>query len=323
MALLVTGGAGYIGSHCAGKLLALGREVIVLDDLSTSSGNHVPAGTLFIQGSVGDQSLVAELVRTHNISTVLHFAAFVKVEESVREPAKYLENNYRNTQRLIESARAAGVEHFVFSSTAAVYGVPYTNLVDEHVVPAPVNPYGESKLLAEAAVREAFGSHTILRYFNVAGADPLGRYGYTVEDNPSHLIRMALAVVRGVQPFLPVFGTDYPTQDGTGVRDYIHVADLVDAHVDALRHLEKGGSSGTYNCGYGHGYSVLEVCDAVERVTGKPLAREYVNRRPGDPPEVVADSTRIRTELGWTPRLDSIEVMIDHQYRWELSQKRE
>ncbi len=326
MTVLVTGGAGYIGSHCAQALLDRGRKVAVLDDLSTGSEALIPnnPNLWFTKGSVGDKDRVRALIEDFGITAVMHFAGFIKVAESVENPEKYFRNNTENAKILMETCREAGVKRFIFSSTAAVYGNPAHIPVTELSPLQPINPYGESKLRAERILRKAFDGdgfrHVTLRYFNVAGCDPKGRYGYTIEQEPTHLIRAALAVLLGRQKELEVFGIDYPTKDGTCVRDFIHVSDLVDIHIEALKHLEEGGGSGTYNCGYGHGYSVLEVVETIKRVTGKQFPVQFADRRLGDPPMLVASTAGLKRAFAWRPSFDSLEDMIAHQLKWEESQ---
>lgn len=326
MAILVTGGAGYIGSHTAAALLDAGRKVVVLDNLSTGVRERVPAEALFVQGDVGNVQLVYQLLTKHAVDSVLHFAAFVDVEESVQKPEKYYANNLEHTRKLAHAAYVGGVKHFIFSSTAAVYGNPTQVPVAEGAPLAPVSPYGDSKMQAEDAVRKEAQQgdmrFSILRYFNVAGCDRKGRYGYTI-GKPTHLIRRGLAVALGRAEYLPIFGTDYSTPDGTAVRDYIDVTDLAQAHIGALTHLEHGGKSDTYNVGYGRGYSVFNVHSALQRVTGKKIPMRCETRRPGDPASIIADSAKIRTELGWVPAHDDLDDMIESQYRWELSQQKD
>ncbi len=321
MTVLVTGGAGYIGSHTALALVAQGRKTVVLDDLSRGVRKRVPAGVTFVSGDVGNFQLVAKLIQTHGITAILHFAGFIKVEESVEKPELYFRVNASHSRRLIECAREFGVEYFIFSSTAAVYGNPAVVPVGEDAPLSPLNPYGESKRRTEALLRESWlTNYCILRYFNVAGADPQGRAGYALQNQPSHLIRKALAVALEREDNLPIFGTDYPTPDGTAVRDYVHVSDLAQAHLDALEYLEAGGESAIYNVGYGKGYSVYEVHQAAQRITGKQIPLRHQPRRAGDAAVVTADTRKIRSELNWRPRFDSLDTMIADQYRWERSQ---
>lgn len=325
--VLVTGGAGFIGSHAAKRLRDEGHKVIVLDNLSVGSLSRVPKGVTFVRGDVGDQTLVSQLIRTHGITAVMHFAAFIKVEESMLPGGKekYIHNNTEEAERLMRTAAHSGVEHFIFSSTAAVYGNPDISPVPESALLKPINNYGLSKVLAESALRATSDStsmrHVILRYFNVAGADPEGECGYSLDEKATHLIRVALEVARGKRDHLKVYGMDYPTPDNTCIRDYIHVMDLVEAHVQALWYLESGGSSDIFNVGYGEGFSVLEVHAAVEAVVGTKVYFRHAPRREGDPATIIADSRRLRDALGWQPRYDDLYLMIEHQWKWELSQE--
>jgi len=317
--VLVTGGAGYIGSHVVRQLGEAGRRVVVLDNLSTGRRNAVLHGELVV-GDVGDQALVGELLETHRVDAIMHFAALTVVPESVAQPLRYYQNNTAATRNLLECAERAGVRRFIFSSTAAVYGIPEASLAGEDTPTAPINPYGSSKLMSEWMLRDLARAselrYVILRYFNVAGADPETRIG---ESTPqaTRLVKVACETAVGKRDALYVYGTDYPTADGTGVRDYIHVEDLAAAHLSALAHLEAGGASDTFNCGYGHGYSVREVIDSVRRVSGRELAVHEVERRPGDPPALVAAVDRIRRTLDWTPRYDDLEHIVRTAYAWE------
>ncbi|ROR29658.1 UDP-glucose 4-epimerase GalE [Inmirania thermothiophila] len=317
--ILVTGGAGYIGSHVVLALGERGERVVVLDDLSTGRADAVLHGELVV-GDVGDGALVRRLLRTHGIDTVMHFAARTVVPESVADPLKYYRENTCATRSLLEACAAQGVRHFVFSSTAAVYGVPEGGIADEDTPTAPINPYGSSKLMSEWMLRDlaATGAlrHVTLRYFNVAGCDPAGRIGQSTPE-ATLLIKVACEVALGRRPELAVFGTDYPTPDGTGVRDYIHVTDLADAHLRALDHLRAGGASLTLNCGYGRGYSVREVIAAVERAHGAPLPVREAPRRPGDPPMLIARAERIREVLDWRPRHDDLDTIVASALAWE------
>lgn len=317
--VLITGGAGYIGSH-VGKLLgAAGHRVVTLDNLSKGYAGAVTHGELVI-GDTGDAALVSRLLREHGVDTVMHFAAWTIVPESVAQPLKYYLNNTCNARTLIECAVDAGVRNFIFSSTAAVYGIPDTPMCVETTPTRPINPYGSSKLMAEQMLRDASAAsgmrHVILRYFNVAGSDPDGEIGQSTRE-ATLLIKVACEAATGRRPGISVFGTDYPTRDGTGVRDYIHVCDLADAHRLAMEYLESNGDSATLNCGYGHGYSVREVLDAVEKVAGKPLNVSYAERRPGDPPELIADSRRLSELFGWRPRFADLETIVRTAYAWE------
>ena len=317
--ILVTGGAGYIGSHVVKQLGAAGRRVVVLDNLSTGFRESVLHGEL-VEGDTGDMSLVERLLRERNIGAVLHFAAHIVVPESVADPLKYYRNNTCNTRNLLECCAAAGVEHFIFSSTAAVYGIPENTFISEDAPTAPINPYGSSKLMSEWMLRDLAAAtglrYVILRYFNVAGADPEGRIGQSTPE-ATHLIKVACEAATGKRPGVEIFGTDYPTPDGTCIRDYIHVEDLAAAHLQALDYLAAGGASTTLNCGYGHGYSVREVLDTVQAVSGRPLAIRETARRAGDPPALAADSRRIREVLGWQPRHDDLAFIVKTALEWE------
>jgi UDP-glucose 4-epimerase len=318
--ILVTGGAGYIGSHVVLALRSAGWPVLVLDDLSTGQRAALPADVALVVGDVGDRELLAKLFRRRPIRAVLHLAASVEVAASIRAPLAYYRNNTQNSLSLVEACVAAGTQAFVLSSTAAVYGNPTRVPVDEDAPTGPLSPYGRSKLMAEQILRDAEAAHelrhVILRYFNVAGADALGRAGPAMP-GATHLIKVACEAALGKRPTVPLFGTDYPTRDGTCVRDFIHVSDLADAHLRALEHLLAGGRSRTLNCGYGHGHSVREVLDMVMRVSGRPLTIEPSARRPGDSVEVVAAAGRIRRELGWQPRYDDLEQIVRDALRFE------
>lgn len=319
--ILVTGGAGYVGSHAVLALLAAGRRPVVLDDLSNSTGTMVPPDVALVTGDVADADLLARTLRRHRIGAVMHFAGSVIVPESVADPLKYYRNNLLASQVLLETCLAAGVVRLVFSSTAAVYGNAQDRMVTERTPVCPVSPYGRSKLMVEQMLADVAAAYprfryVALRYFNVAGADPAGRAGQTAP-NATHLIKRACETLLRRRETLPIFGTDYPTPDGTCVRDFIHVADLADAHIRALDYLEADGSSIILNCGYGRGYSVREVAAAVSRIGGHALPVEEAARRPGDPVELIADSTRLRQVLGWQPRHDDLELMIRHALDWE------
>ncbi len=320
MTVLVTGGAGYIGSHMVLELLDRGEDVIVLDNLSTGNDWAVPAGVRLYVGETGDQSLVAAIIRAHDVRSLIHFAASIVVPESVSDPLAYYLNNTVNSRALIESAIKGGVQHMIFSSTAAVYGTPDRSPIAEDDRMNPESPYGMSKLMTEIMLRhasEAHGlKHVILRYFNVAGADPRGRAGQS-SHQATHLIKVAAEAAVGKRDGMSVYGTDYATPDGTCVRDYIHVTDLARAHSAALDHLRNGGANGTFNCGYGRGFSVLEVIDTVKKVSGRDFKVSLAPRRPGDPPGLVADNARIRATLGWKPELDDLETIVRHALTWE------
>ncbi len=320
MTVLVTGGAGYIGSHMVLELLDAGESVIVLDNLSTGYEWAVPTGAPLFVGDTGDQALVAKLLRDHSIEAIIHFAASIVVPDSVRDPLAYYRNNTVNSRALIECAVNNGVRYFIFSSTAAVYGNPVEIPVQEDSPTMPISPYGWSKLMSEIMLRDASRAHglrhVVLRYFNVAGADPQCRSGQTAKA-ATHLIKVAAETALGLRPKIDVFGTDYPTPDGTCIRDYIHVSDLVRAHSDALRYLRAGGQSLTLNCGYGHGFSVFEVVEMVKRVSGVDFKVDIAPPRAGDPASIVASSRRARETLGWTPRFDDLSTIVSHALAWE------
>ena len=317
--ILVTGGAGYIGSHVVRQLGERGERVVVLDNLSTGFRSAVLHGDLVV-GDTGDQPLVAKLLADHGIDTVLHFAAHIVVPESVANPLKYYRNNTANTRTLLECAVQTGVRHFIFSSTAAVYGMPPAGVASEDSPTQPINPYGLSKLMSEWMLRDVAAvtplRYVALRYFNVAGADPEARIGQSSHES-THLIKVACEAVTGRRPHVAIFGTDYDTPDGTCIRDYIHVEDLAAAHLRALDHLRADGASTTLNCGYGRGFSVREVLDAVDRVSGTKLLRREEARRAGDPPRLVARADRIREVLGWTPHHDDLDHIVRTALAWE------
>lgn len=317
--ILVTGGAGYIGSHVVLQLVEAGERVVVLDDLSTGFREAV-LGAELIVGNVGDQTLVAKVLREHAIDTVMHFAARTIVPESVADPLRYYGNNTCATRNLLECCRDACVKRIVFSSTAAVYGIPPDGAAREDTPLAPINPYGSSKLMSEWMLRDLAAAggprYVALRYFNVAGCDPEGRIGQSTK-KATLLVKVACEAALGKRPQLKIFGTDYATPDGTGVRDYIHVTDLARAHLDALRYLRDGGASTTLNCGYGHGYSVREVLAAVGRAHGAPVPFVEQPRRAGDPPSLIAVSDKIRDTLGWQPRHDDLDFIARTALAWE------
>lgn len=324
MAVLVTGGAGYIGSHMVLALSDAGEEVVVLDDLSTGFKHAVHPKAKLVVGDVADEKLVASIIQEHKIDAVIHFAAKIVVPDSVADPLGYYLANTVKTRALLAAVTGAGVKHFVFSSTAAVYGNPEENPVSETAKLSPMSPYGNSKLISEWMLRDvaaAYNFHYVaLRYFNVAGADPEGRAGQSTK-GATHLIKVACETATGQRNRMSVFGTDYPTADGTCVRDYIHVSDLVAAHLNALKYLRAGGENMVLNCGYGRGYSVLEVIETVKRVSGKDFPVELSPRRPGDPAAIVARADKIRATLGWQPKLDDLEKIVTHALAWEAKLK--
>jgi UDP-glucose 4-epimerase len=320
MTVLVTGGAGYIGSHMVHALVDSGERVIVLDNLSTGRTAALPAGVPLIVGDTGDSELVGSLIETHHVETILHFAASIVVPESISQPLSYYRNNTSNSRTLMETAISRNVQRFIFSSTAAVYGNPVQVPVPEDAVPAPLSPYGWSKLMTEVMLRDAAAgrglSYVVLRYFNVAGADPQMRTGHSAPD-ATHLIKVAVQAALGLRDHLDIFGTDYETPDGTCVRDYIHVSDLVRAHLDAIGYLRRGGANITLNCGYGRGYSVLQVVDSVRRAVGHDFPVRTTSRRPGDPMAIVAQASKIRSLLNWSPQFDDLDKTIAHAIAWE------
>ncbi|MGE0563832.1 MAG: UDP-glucose 4-epimerase GalE [Pseudolabrys sp.] len=320
MTILVTGGAGYIGSHLVHELADAGETVVVLDNLSTGFRFLVPSNVAFVVGSTGDRDLVKKIVAEHRIDSIVHFAASLVVPDSMRDPLGYYLNNTTNTTLLLDAAVDSGIKNFIFSSTAAVYGNPETLPVPEDAPTAPISPYGNSKLMSEIVLHDAARAHGVkfvaLRYFNVAGADAKQRTGQATA-NATHLIKVACETALGKRPKIDVFGTDYPTPDGTCIRDYIHVTDLARAHIAALAYLRRGGDSTTFNCGYGHGYSVLEVLAAARRVSGNNFPVEFADRRAGDPASIVADVSRIQSVLDWQPTFDDLELIISHALAWE------
>lgn len=317
--ILVTGGAGYIGSHVVLKLVAAGHRTVVLDDLSTGFADAVLEAPLVV-GNCGDRALVGAVLREHRVDTLMHFAARTIVPESVADPLRYYGNNTCATRNLLEACAEAGVRHVVFSSTAAVYGIPPGGKANEDTPTAPINPYGTSKLMSEWMLRDLAAAggprYVALRYFNVAGSDPEKRIGQSTR-NATLLVKVACEAAVGKRPHVTVFGTDYATPDGTGVRDYIHVDDLARAHLDALHYLRDGGVSTTLNVGYGHGYSVRQVLDAVGRANGAPIASVDLPRRAGDPPVLIAEASRIASVLGWKPRLNDLDVIASTSLAWE------
>ncbi|RED36247.1 UDP-galactose 4-epimerase [Rhodopseudomonas thermotolerans] len=318
--ILVTGGAGYIGSHMTLALLGAGERPLVIDNLSTGSRAVVPAEVPLFEGNVGDAEFVGRIMDAHPIEAIIHFAASIVVPESVAKPLAYYGNNTANARTLLDCAIKRGVPHVVFSSTAAVYGEPDRTPVEEDDPTRPINPYGRSKLMVEwmlADVAQAYPfSYAALRYFNVAGADPQGRTGQSTP-NATHLIKLAVQAALGKRPGLDVYGTDYPTSDGSCIRDYVHVSDLAQAHLDALHYLRAGKPSLTCNIGYASGYSVLDVIEVVKRVSGTDFDVRIEGRRAGDPAALVAANRRARTMLGWTPRYDDLKTIVRHALDWE------
>ena len=320
MTILVTGGAGYIGSHMVHALVDAGEPAVVLDNLSTGFRFLIPATVPFVAGSTGDRDLVGQTIRNHGVTAIIHFAASIVVPESVADPLAYYRNNTMNTCSLLDVAKDAGVRQVIFSSTAAVYGNPQHVPVREDATTAPISPYGSSKLMSEIMLHDAGKAYglrfVVLRYFNVAGADPKQRTGQSTPA-ATHLIKVACEAALGKRPRLEVFGTDYPTPDGTCIRDYIHVSDLARAHSAALAYLRRGGESATFNCGYGRGASVLEVIASVKRMSRRDFPVEIGARRAGDPAALVADVARIRSTLDWRPQFEDLDTIVAHALAWE------
>lgn len=320
MPILITGGAGYIGSHMVHAAIERGEDVVVLDDLSTGNRGLVAPEAKFVEGNAGDQDLVRRLLRDEKIDSIIHFAGSIVVPESVAEPLAYYANNTVVARNLIEAAVDEKIRHFIFSSTATVYAGDSTDALPETAPTGPMSPYGRSKLMTELMLEDASRAYDFraiaLRYFNVAGADPKGRSGQS-SPRATHLIKRGCQAALGRVSHLDIFGTDYPTPDGTGVRDYIHVSDLVGAHALALEHLRAGGAAMVMNCGYGHGASVRQVIAAIERVVGHKLPVKEAPRRAGDPPSLVSDSRLIRRTLGWMPAHDDLDEIVAHAYAWE------
>ena len=318
-AVLVTGGAGYIGSHVVRQLGEAGYRVVILDDLSKGFRDAVLYGELVV-GKTGDQALVERIITDHGVTAVMHFAAHTVVPESVADPLKYYSNNTCRTSNLLQACSNTGVSWFIFSSTAAVYGTPDQALASETTPTSPINPYGASKLMSERMIRDlgvaSSMRHVILRYFNVAGCDPQGRIGQSTE-GATLLTKVACEAAVGNRESVSIFGTDYPTTDGTGVRDYIHVEDLANAHLKGLAYLRSGGESVTLNCGYGHGYSVREILDAVERAAGVRLNILETDRRAGDPPSLIAGADKIRKLFDWQPAYDNLDKIVSDALAWE------
>jgi UDP-glucose 4-epimerase len=320
MAVLVTGGAGYIGSHMVLALTDAGIDTVVVDNLSTGFAWAISPAAKLVRGNIGDEGLMMQVMAEHKIDAVVHFAGSIVVPDSVSDPLGYYLNNTVNSRNLMHSAVKSGVKNFIFSSTAAVYGNPKTLPVTETETPAPISPYGTSKWMTEQMLQDshvAYGlNYVALRYFNVAGADPKGRSGQSTP-RATHLIKVAAQTALGQRGGMEVFGTDYDTPDGTCLRDYIHVSDLIGAHMAALSHLKRGGQSGIFNCGYGTGYSVLEVIKSVERVHGAKLNVKYGPRRAGDPAGIVAGADKAREILGWAPKHADLDFIVDSALRWE------
>jgi UDP-glucose 4-epimerase len=318
--VLVTGGAGYIGSHMVLALVDAGEDVVVLDNLSSGFWWAVAPQAKLIEGDIGEADFLNRLMVEHKFDAVVHFAGSLIVPESLNDPLGYYLNNTVKSRTLMESAVKAGIKHFIFSSTAAVYGNPLTQPVFETAAPQPISPYGTSKLMTEWMLRDTHAAHGLnyvaLRYFNVAGADPKGRSGQSTP-HATHLIKVACQTALGQRQSMDIFGTDYDTPDGTCLRDYIHVSDLIAAHMDALSHLRGGGESGVFNCGYGKGYSVLEVIHAVEKAYGGPVRVNRVARRAGDPVAIIAGAERVKTILGWKPKYNDLDAIVSSALAWE------
>jgi UDP-glucose 4-epimerase len=320
MTILVTGGAGYIGSHMVHELVDAGESIVVLDNLSTGFRFLIPSSVPFVAGSTGERDLVAKTIGKYGVTAIMHFAASIVVPDSVRDPLAYYRNNTMNTCTLLNAAIENGVKQFIFSSTAAVYGSGDNMPVREDAPTPPISPYGSSKLMSEIMLHDTARAHelrfVVLRYFNVAGADPKHRTGQSTPA-ATHLIKVACEAALGRRPRIDVYGADYPTPDGTCIRDYIHVSDLARAHSAALAYLRRGGGNATFNCGYGHGASVLEVLETVRRVSGREFPVEIVDRRPGDSASLVADVSRIRATLDWQPKFDDLDTIVSHAFAWE------
>ena len=320
MTVLVTGGAGYIGSHMVRALVDAGESAVVIDNLSTGFSAFLPEGVPLFIGDAADENLVEGVIAAHKVESIIHFAGSVVVPESMRDPLLYYRNNTMTTRSLLNTAVKCGVGRFIFSSTAAVYGNPDQVPVGEHAPTRPLSPYGSSKLMTEIMLHDVATAHgmryVVLRYFNVAGADPQARIGLATA-GATHLMKIAVEAATGQRAKIDVFGTDYPTPDGSCIRDFIHVSDLAQAHRAALAYLRGGGASTTLNCGYGRGYSVLETIEAVRRVSLRNFAVQYAARRPGDIMTMVADTSRIRKLLDWTPQYDDLGTIATHALAWE------
>ena len=326
MTVLVTGGAGYIGSHMVHALVDTGESVVVIDNLSTGFSAFLPKGVALFIGDAADENLVEGVIAAHGVESIIHFAGSVVVTDSMRDPLAYYRNNTMTTRSLLNAAVKCGVSRFIFSSTAAVYGNPDQVPVPESAPTRPLSPYGSSKLMAEIMLHDTASAHGMnyvaLRYFNVAGADPQARMGLATV-GATHLLKIAVEAATGQRAKIDVFGTDYPTPDGSCIRDFIHVSDLAQAHRAALSYLRGGGASMTLNCGYGRGYSVLETIEAVRKVSGRHFAVQYGPRRPGDIMTMIADTGRIRSTLDWTPQYDDLETIAAHALAWEVKLFRE
>jgi UDP-glucose 4-epimerase len=326
MTVLVTGGAGYIGSHTVRALHEANESVVVIDNLSTGFSAFIPEGVPLFIGDAGDENLVENVIAQHGVEAIIHFAGSIVVPESIRDPLLYYRNNTMTTRSLLNAAVKRGVKRFIFSSTAAVYGEPDHVPVPEHARTRPMSPYGSSKLMTEIMLHDVANAHdmnyVVLRYFNVAGADPLARVGLATV-GATHLLKIAVEAATGQRAKVDVYGTDYPTPDGSCIRDFIHVTDLAEAHRAALSYLRGSGASVTLNCGYGRGYSVLETIEAVRRVSGRHFAVSHAPRRPGDIMAMVADANRIRTTFAWTPQYESLDTIAAHALAWEEKLLRE
>lgn len=326
MTVLVTGGAGYIGSHMVQALVEAGESVVVIDNLTTGFSAFLPEGVPLFIGDAADENLVEGVIAAHRVESIIHFAGSVVVPDSMRDPLAYYRNNTMTTRSLLNVAVKSGVTRFIFSSTAAVYGNPDQMPVDESAPTRPMSPYGSSKLMTEIMLHDVAAAHdmkfVVLRYFNVAGADPLARIGLATV-GATHLLKIAVEAATGQRAKIDVFGTDYPTPDGSCIRDFIHVSDLAQAHRAALAYLRDGGVPVTLNCGYGRGYSVLETIEAVRRVSGRNFAVQYAARRPGDIMTMVANTGRIRATLDWAPQYDNLDTIAAHALAWEEKLSRE
>ena len=326
MTVLVTGGAGYIGSHAVRALVEAGESIVVIDNLSTGFSAYLPEGVALFIGEAADENLVEGVIAAHGVESIIHFAGSVVVPDSMRDPLAYYRNNTMTTRSLLNVAVKCGVSRFIYSSTAAVYGNPDQVPVPEHAPTRPLSPYGSSKLMTEIMLHDTASAHgmnyVVLRHFNVAGADPKGRIGLATV-GATHLLKVAVEVATGQRAKIDVFGTDYPTPDGSCIRDFVHVSDLAQANRAALSYLRSGGASVTLNCGYGRGYSVLEAIEAVRRVSGRNFSVQHGPRRSGDIVSMIADSGLIRATLDWTPQYDNLETIATHALTWEWKLSRE